>query len=221
MTTKLESPKSHVEQGYDRVAQKYFAWSSPRPTTTRMDYIADLVKRLPAGADVLELGCGAGVPATQILIEHGLKVTGNDISAAQIALARIHIPRATLIQGDMLNLDFPPASFDAVLAFYSLFHLPKEEQAQMIAQIFGWLKPGGWLLCNFQFDEGDVTSEGWFYPEVKMFSSGLGVEGTRDIFRKHVPGFKLVVDTVHAEREGRFEAQFHWIMACREGPSTE
>ncbi|KAF8145573.1 S-adenosyl-L-methionine-dependent methyltransferase, partial [Mycena galopus ATCC 62051] len=180
-------------------------------TTTRMDYNADLVKRLPAGADVLELGCGAGVPATQILIEHGLN----------IALARIHIPRATLIQGDMLTLDFPRASFDAVLAFYSLFHLPKEEQAQMIAQIFEWLKPGGWLLCNFQFDEVDVTSEGWFYPEMKMFSRGLGVEGRRDIFCKHVPGFKLVVDKVHAEREGRFEAQFHWIMACREGASTE
>ncbi|KAJ7722562.1 S-adenosyl-L-methionine-dependent methyltransferase [Mycena maculata] len=145
-TTKLENPKSHVERGYDSVADKYLAWSSPRPTTRRMNYIADLVKKLPAGANVLELGCGAGVPATQVLIEHGLNVTGNDISAAQIALAREHVPKARLIQGDMLTLDFAPRSFDAVLGFYSIFHLLKEEQALMIENIRGWLKPGGWLL---------------------------------------------------------------------------
>ncbi|KAJ7360701.1 hypothetical protein DFH08DRAFT_358533 [Mycena albidolilacea] len=113
MAAKLENPKSHVEQGYDLVADKYLAWSGPRPTTTRMGYIANLVKKLPAGADILELGCGAGVPATQVLIAHekGFNVTGNDISAAQIALARVHIPKATLIQGDMLALDFRVDSY--------------------------------------------------------------------------------------------------------------
>jgi ubiquinone/menaquinone biosynthesis C-methylase UbiE len=172
-----------------------------------------------AGADILELGCGPGVPATQVLIAHekGFNVTGNDISAAQIALARVHVPKATLIQGDMLALDFAPASFDAVLGFYSIFHLPKEEQALMIEKIRGWLKPGGWLLVNFHFDEGDITREGWIEPEVKMFSSGLGVEGTRDIFRKHVSGFKLVVDEVDIEKVGKIEERFHWIMALKEG----
>ncbi|KAJ7649339.1 S-adenosyl-L-methionine-dependent methyltransferase [Mycena polygramma] len=217
MATAPENPKSHVEHGYDIVADKYLAWSGPRPTTTRMAYIADLVKKLPAGANVLELGCGAGVPATQVLIEHGLNVTGNDISAAQIALARQHIPKATLVQGDMLTLDFPQKSFHAVLGFYSIFHLPKEEQALMIEKIRGWLKPGGWLLCNFHCEEGDVTREGWIEPEVKMFSSGLGVEGTRDIFRKQVPGFKLVADEVDVETVGKLEEKFHWIMAVKEG----
>jgi ubiquinone/menaquinone biosynthesis C-methylase UbiE len=182
-----------------------------------MGYIADLIKKLPASAEVLELGCGAGVPATQVLIEHGLNVTGNDISAAQIALAREHVPKATLVQGDMLTLDFAPESFDAVLGFYSIFHLPKEEQALMIEKIRGWLKPEGWLLCNFHFEEGDVTREGRFEPQVKMFSSGLGVEGTRNIFRKQVPGFRLVVDEVDVEWVGKFEERFHWVMALKEG----
>jgi ubiquinone/menaquinone biosynthesis C-methylase UbiE len=169
----------------------------------------------------LEFGCGAGVPATQVLIEHGLNVTGNDISAAQISLARVHVPKATLIQGDMLTLDFAPGSFDAVLGFYSIFHLPKEEQALMIEKIRGWLRPGGWLLCNFHFDEGDIVREGWIEPEVKIFSSGLGVEGTRDIFRKQVPGFKLVVYEVDVETVGRMEERFHWIMALKEDASAE
>ncbi|KAJ7731202.1 S-adenosyl-L-methionine-dependent methyltransferase [Mycena metata] len=220
MTAPLENPKLHIEKGYDLVADQYLAWSSARPTTRRMELIADLIpKLLPAGADVLELGCGAGVPSTQRLLEAGLTVTGNDISAAQIALARQHVPAATLIQGDMLALDFAPASFDAVLAFYSIFHLPKEEQGAMISKIRGWLKPGGWFLCNFHFDEGDVTREGWIDPAVIMFSSGLGVEGTRDIFQKDVLGFKLVVDEVAVETVGKFEEKFHWVMAQKENAS--
>jgi ubiquinone/menaquinone biosynthesis C-methylase UbiE len=182
-----------------------------------MRHVAELLKKLPEGANVLELGCGAGVPCTQVLIEHGLNVTGNDISAAQIALAREHVPKATLIQGDMLFLDFAPASFDAVLAFYSIFHLPKEEQGLMVEKIRGWLKPGGWLLCNFHAVEGDIVREGWIEPEVKMFSSGLGVEGTREIFLKQVQGFKLVVDEIDVEKVGPAEEKFHWVMALNEG----
>ncbi|KAJ7135316.1 S-adenosyl-L-methionine-dependent methyltransferase [Mycena filopes] len=215
-TPSLENPKLHVEQGYDLVANEYLAWSSARPTTTRMAHIAALLKKLPAGADVLELGCGAGVPATQVLVEHGLNVTGNDISAAQVALARQHVPKATFVQGDMLALDFPPASLDAVLAFYSIFHLPKEEQGLMVEKIRGWLKPGGWLLLNFHAEEGDVTREGWIDPAVIMFSSGLGVDGTREIFQSQVQGFKLVVDEVAIETVGKFEEKFHWVMAQKE-----
>jgi ubiquinone/menaquinone biosynthesis C-methylase UbiE len=51
-------------------------------------------------------------------------MTGVDISAAQLALARQHVPNATLIQADMMALAFPPASFDAIVALYSLIHLP-------------------------------------------------------------------------------------------------
>ncbi|KAJ7612233.1 S-adenosyl-L-methionine-dependent methyltransferase [Roridomyces roridus] len=216
MSTPLENPKAHIEKGYDLIADKYLAWSSKRPTTTRMAYIADLITKLPSGASVLELGCGAGVPATQTLISHGLKVTGNDISASQIALARQHIPEATLIQGDMLALSFPPETFDAVLGFYSIFHLPKDEQGRLVEKIKEWLKPGGWFLANFSIDDHDIVRQGWFEPEVTMFSSGNGVEGTRDIFRKQVPGFKVVVDEVAVEVVGNQDERFHWIMAQKD-----
>ncbi|KAJ6606782.1 S-adenosyl-L-methionine-dependent methyltransferase [Mycena sp. CBHHK59/15] len=212
----VENPKALVEQGYNTVADKYLAWVTKMPSTTQMEHVAEVLKKLPAGADVLELGCGAGVPVTKLLIEHGLKVTGNDISAAQISLARQHIPTATLVHGDMLDLDFAPESFDAVLGFYSIFHLPKGEQGKMIEKIRGWLQPGGYLLCNFHVDEGDVTRAGWFEPSVTMFSSGLGVEGTRDIFRKEVPGFEMVVDEVAVQKVGQFEEKFHWVMAVKD-----
>ncbi|KAF7298536.1 hypothetical protein MIND_00800300 [Mycena indigotica] len=219
MSTFLEQ-KATNEKCYDAVANEYLAWTGPRPTPTRMGLIDDLLKDLPAKAEILELGCGAGVPATQVLVSHekAFVVTGNDISAAQIALAKQHVPGAkAFIQGDMLTLDFPAGSLDAVLAFYSIFHLPKEEQGEMIEKIYGWLKPGGWFLANFHFDSGDVRRDEWIKPGATIFSSGLGVEGTRAVFKQEqLAGFKLIVDKVDTEVVGGFEEKFHWIMAKKD-----
>ncbi|KAF7332558.1 S-adenosyl-L-methionine-dependent methyltransferase [Mycena kentingensis (nom. inval.)] len=217
MTTALEK-KLAIEKGYDTIANEYLAWSAPRPTTTRMEYIAQLMALLPAKAEILELGCGAGVPATQVLVAHEKQfaVTGNDISAAQLALARTHVPGAKgFLHGDMLQLEFADGALDAVVGFYAIFHLPASEQREMIRKIHGWLKPGGYLLVNFDCYEGAVVREGWFKPEVTMYQSGLGVEGTRTVF-KELEGFKMVVDKVDVEMVGRFEEKFHWIMAQKE-----
>jgi SAM-dependent methyltransferase len=207
--------KALIEQGYDKIAHVYLAWSAPRPTTTRLSYLNKLLTYLPSGAHVLELGCGAGVPCTQSIISHGMNVTGVDISATQIALAHERVPEARLIQADMMSLSFPPSTFDAVVAFYSIFHLPREEQGEMIGRIKEWLKEGGWLLCNFHTDSGDHWRENWFSPGVTMFSSGLGVQGNRDMFRKDGKGLTIVKDEVAMEKVGRAEERFHWLLAVK------
>ncbi|TFK32926.1 S-adenosyl-L-methionine-dependent methyltransferase [Crucibulum laeve] len=207
-----EDLKTIVESGYDAIAPTYLAWSAPRPTTTRIAYLTKLITLLPLGASVLELGCGAGVPSTQLLTQHDLKVTGVDISAAQIALAREHVPKATLIHVDMMKLTFEPESFNAVVAFYSIFHLPREEQGEMVKQIVGWLKPGGILLFNLGTEEGDQIRDDWM--GTKMFSTGLGLEGNREMLKKSAVGLD-VEDEVAAEKVGSMEVMFHWVWAVK------
>ena len=75
---------------------------------------------------MLELGCGAGVPATKHLLQVDkpvIHVTGNDLSTAQLDLARQNLQgyeeRLKLVEGDMLGLAFPGETFDAVTGFYS------------------------------------------------------------------------------------------------------
>jgi len=210
--------KTLVENGYDVIAPKYLAWSGPRPTATRQAYIERLANLLPTGARVLELGCGAGVPATQLLVAHELIVTGVDISAAQIALAQEHVPAAMFIQADMSDAEkmaglFAEGSFDAVVAFYSLFHLPRAEQGMMVTRMARWVKPGGWLLFNLGTSDGDMMIPDWM--GVPMFSSGLGVEGNRQMMKEYGDGLVVVEDDVATETVGRTEEKFHWFLASK------
>ena len=76
-------PKRVVADGYDSMAERYFAWSDLRPSPTRLRYLALALELIPPGSDVLDLGCGAGVPMTAALAEDSA-VTGVDISSTQL-----------------------------------------------------------------------------------------------------------------------------------------
>src|SRR5205823_5193454 len=90
------------------------------------------------GTATMCIGCGRGVPATRELARRH-RVTGVDISAVQVELARHHVPEASFVHGDAMELEVAPASFDAVVALFVFGHVPIEEQAGLIARIGLWL----------------------------------------------------------------------------------
>ena len=65
----------------------------------------------------------------------GRTVTGVDISARQIELARAAVPGARFIHADMTGLDLPSDSLDAVVAYYSLTHVPRADLPGLLAAI--------------------------------------------------------------------------------------
>lgn len=99
-----------VRRGYDAISVAYrgddgAAAHSPGEDVSRYaGWVAELADLLPADATVLDLGCGAGIPATQQLASHGLRVVGVDFSAVQLARARRLVPAASLVQADMTAL---------------------------------------------------------------------------------------------------------------------
>ncbi|MBM0237348.1 class I SAM-dependent methyltransferase, partial [Micromonospora sp. ATA32] len=94
-------------------------------------WLADLHTRLPAEAAVLDIGCGCGVPVARFLAEAGHQVTGVDISDVQIERARRLVPDGTFIRADATQLDFPAASFDAVVCLYALIHMPLRRNSDL------------------------------------------------------------------------------------------
>jgi ubiquinone/menaquinone biosynthesis C-methylase UbiE len=120
-----ENLKARMKDSYDAIADTYAAKFTKPEDPLRLGYLRALFEHLRTSAnnkaDVLELGCGAGVPATKFMLLNEkpvVHVTGNDLSTAQISLARSNLAgyeeRLTLLDGDMLALSFPEETFDAV-----------------------------------------------------------------------------------------------------------
>jgi SAM-dependent methyltransferase len=142
-----------VRRGYDTISLAYrgddgqAAASSAEDTARYAGWAAELADLLRPGAAVVDLGCGAGIPATRDLAGHGLRVIGVDFSAVQLRRARRLVPAARLIQADMTALQLRPASADAVVSFYALIHVPLADQQALFPRIRDWLRPGGYFLA--------------------------------------------------------------------------
>ncbi|MGA9312441.1 MAG: class I SAM-dependent methyltransferase [Pseudonocardiaceae bacterium] len=80
--------------------------------------------------------------------EGTVAVTGVDLSDVQICRARQLVPSATFIRADATTVNFPTASFDAVVCLYALIHMPLDEQPPLVARIATWLRPNGWFLAT-------------------------------------------------------------------------
>ena len=87
-----------VGRGYNAIGERFAEWRDRIVGDPRREWEAELVSRLPEGARVLELGCGAGVPDTQRLAKR-FQVTGVDVSAEQVRRARASVPEAVFIEG--------------------------------------------------------------------------------------------------------------------------
>jgi SAM-dependent methyltransferase len=183
-----------VEQGYDCIARDYLVWREEEPLLFHTE-LHDLASRLPADAAVLDVGCGAGVPFTAWLSER-FRVTGVDLSAEQIALARQHVPHATFFQQDMLALDVPPQSFDAVTCFYALIHVPRDKHALALANMNRALKIGGYLLLIT--GNGDLDDDVDEFFGAEMYWSHFNREVSLQMIRD--AGFEIIWDKVVADR---------------------
>jgi SAM-dependent methyltransferase len=204
-------PRVIVAAGYDAIAERYYAWSDARPSATRLRWLAKALERIPPGSDVLDLGCGAGVPMTRALATER-HVTGVDISARQIELARAAVPEATFVQADMTALDLAPESLDAVVAFYSLTHIPRADLPALLAAVHGWLRPGGVLIASMGAQDSPDSVEGdWL--GAPMFFSHHGAKKNRALVRR--AGFELEEAVVEAEPEDRHDALFLWVVGRR------
>jgi SAM-dependent methyltransferase len=150
---------SYLYRGDDDAEGKYAPW------------LAGLRSRLPPAASVLDLGCGCGVPVARALAADGHQVTGVDISGVQIERARGLVPAGDFRQADACTVEFPPASFDAVVCLYALIHLPLDEQPGLLQRIGSWLRPAGWLLATAGQDAWTGSSDHWLGGQAAMWWS--------------------------------------------------
>jgi SAM-dependent methyltransferase len=204
----VHDPKRLVSQGYDRIAERYTAWTQPLRVEERARYTRVLLDNLPEGVPVLELGCGAGIPTTRLLAER-FAVTGVDISPRQIALARRRVPQATFLHADMTALILPPASFAAVAAFYSIIHAPREQHGPLLRSIATWLRPGGLFVgaLGVSATEGGVMDD-WAGLGAPMYFSTHDSATNEDLVRR--AGLDILAAR---EEDDPDHGAFLWVVA--------
>ena len=183
--------KKTVKQGYNVIANRYLAERTRDSEDVRL--LDDLMGRLPADAHVLDAGCGAGIPVSQMLSER-FHVTGVDFSEAQIELARKNVPNAEFLCEDMTKLDFSDNTFDGICSYYAIIHIPREEHQPLLANFQRMLKPGGFaLLClgaEHLIDDIDENYLGarmyWSHYDSQTYLKMLKEAGFKTIWSKIV-----------------------------------
>jgi ubiquinone/menaquinone biosynthesis C-methylase UbiE len=164
-----EDSKEIVRRGYDAVSVRYD--EAYGAETKYGQWLGDLRRRIPAGGTVLDLGCGSGVPVARTLTAAGYRVTGVDISEVQIRRAREQVPEAQFIRADASAVPFEDASFDAVVSFFALIHLPLSEQPPLLRKIAQWLRPGGWFVATTGHRAWTGVEENWLGGGAAMWWS--------------------------------------------------
>jgi SAM-dependent methyltransferase len=202
-------PKRVVQQGYDRIADSY-AQAVPDPDGPKAKYIGVLRDLVPAGARVLDLGCGTGAHVTRDLAED-FDVVGVDISARSIARASETVGRAAFLVGDMATVAFAPGSFNAVVAFFSLIHVPRVEHALVLRSLHNWLRPGGVCIVTMGAGAGGEDT-GTFHGAEMYWSSWPAAESLRLVENA---GFELLSATDEHEDENGIPVTHLWVVARR------
>lgn len=194
-------PAVIVETGYNRIAQDYH---NQRDKFKSDDILSSFISLLSPGGELLDVGCGTGIPVVRFLVDAGFGVTGVDISSSMLELARVHVPEARFTKMDMRRLGFDASRFDGISAFYSFFHVPKEEQFQVLVSFHRLLRQDGLLL----FCSGANAWEGiQDFHGAQMFWSNPDREVTRKLVID--AGFVVILSEV---REYGGENQY-WVMA--------
>jgi ubiquinone/menaquinone biosynthesis C-methylase UbiE len=201
-------PKEIVKAGYDAIADRYFGWASTFHTPA-MRWLEDLIARLDEGSDVLDLGCGRGIPFTRRLAERH-RVVGVDISPRQIELARTLVPTAEFVQADATSLEHPPDSLHGVVSLFMFGHVPRDEQGPLLRRIARWLRSGGLLLTTMATSGTEAVDPDWLGAPM-FFASHTAAENRALVA---AAGLEILRDRIIPHDEpGHGDVSFMWILA--------
>lgn len=215
---------SEHESGWDwsKVVDDY--WRVPAPDVYYLLHRWRDARQLR----ILDLGCGPGRHSL-LFARNGFEVTASDVADSGLdalrAAAREEALRIEVVRADARRLPFADQSFDAILAFQSIYHVDSTGMARVIAEIRRVLCPSGEAFITFisktapSFHDGSAAivddnvrlkkeEEGTTLPHFYV---------DRDDLRLLLGGFEIVllrqIEDVMADRSG-----WHYVVLARPAP---
>lgn len=143
--------------------------------------------------DLLDAGCGSGL-WSGFLHDGHRNVIGVDLSHEFLASARQRLPHLRFERRSFRDLPFEDASFDGILAWYSLIHTTPVELPLILAELARVLKPGGSVLIGYfeglprqQFDHAVAPAYFWSADALCELLADAGITVTWNERRDRMP----------------------------------
>lgn len=135
------------------------AWAKLRgDTLVEASWLDRFCALLPAGATVLDIGCGSGLPIARQLIRRGFDITGVDATPTMLAQFQRNLPGIAAQLADMRYLALGQR-FAGLLAWDSFFHLSPDDQRDTIPRFQAHAAPGAVLMFTSGDAEGEAIGE--------------------------------------------------------------
>jgi 2-polyprenyl-3-methyl-5-hydroxy-6-metoxy-1,4-benzoquinol methylase len=161
--------------GYEGVSVEFLAGRGRAPSTaigTRR--VRDWARTLPSGAAVIDLGCGSGMPITQVLLDEGLNVYAIDAAPSLVEAFRHNFPQVPIACESVMDSSFFERTFEGVVAWGLIFLLLPDEQRRLIQRIADILAPRGRLLFT-----SEAEAMAWNDAMTGLQSRSLGAAAYR------------------------------------------
>jgi ubiquinone/menaquinone biosynthesis C-methylase UbiE len=142
--------KKSINKAYDDAADDYATkfWNEIEQKNLDCVLLRWLADQIPPSEKILEIGSGPGEVSGYLSRFHGGCI-GTDLSEQMIRNAKKYFPKVRFEVQDFFNLSYAGSSLAAVVAFYAIVNLTKEEIAKVLAEAKRVLKPNGILLFTF------------------------------------------------------------------------
>lgn len=181
---------SDPSAGWDALAGRFMA--------VRSDVGAGLVRSwakrcLPPASDILDIGCGSGVPIARALASEGFTVYGVDASPALVAAFRRHLPGMPAACETAQDSRFFDRTFGAAVSVGLIFLLDEGDQRRLLANVARVLEPGG----RFLFSAPREACR-WSDTLTGHLSISLGAAA----YAAHLAGLGLILTGCHSDEGG-------------------
>jgi ubiquinone/menaquinone biosynthesis C-methylase UbiE len=174
-------------ESYNKYASEYYDNINILP---HLNWLNEFCQYLGFNSEVLDLGCGFGKDS-KYFIERGFNVTGIDLSAKLLEIAKKEVPRANFLLMDIRDLRFMENSFSGIWASASLLHIPKIDIQKTLDSLRAVLKKNGVIYISLKEGTGEYFEADMRYgKDALKYWSYYSPNEARSIIKK--VGFKII-----------------------------